>query len=482
MKKPLLILIILLAVFFALWNQATRRRWGIFEAYMCSETAKPFFKTARSPEGLLVTPGRRSALEFSFLMPKPAGVKRVLVIGESAAALLARPGKDTFADIFATRTGGRVEVINCGMGGYDSSRILPVFREALEYSPDLILLLSANNEVGPRIEACPNPAGFFRAGWRWLRAAFFSLGQAWRAGSAAEIERTYKARLGAMAALAADRGVPLLIFALPYNPAFPPAGPMPLEDAAFSDGFALLESGDHAGAARRLEEFLAARPGDAFGLYYLGLASRRAGDAARAKLFFERSVEADSLRDRTGAARNAAVREAARRGGACLADLEGELAGVRSPLADGVHWHQRYDKAAALAARRGLAACPAAAVFLPARAADATGALRRQEKATPARLRQEAGDMLNYAAAYLLFQPPIADFLNSRTLAQLEGACARDAIFIKEALASEPALAAALKNNIWVGDLRSGAGTLLPKLRSHAGRACGRPPLYGAGL
>ena len=90
--------------------------------------------------------------------------------------------------------------------------------------------------------------------------------------------------------------------------------------------------------------------------------------------------------------------------------------------------------------------------------------------------------MLNYAAAYLLFQPPIADFLNSRTLAQLEGACARDAIFIKEALASEPALAAALKNNIWVGDLRSGAGTLLPKLRSHAGRACGRPPLYGAGL
>ena len=479
MKKPLLILAVLLAVFFTVWNQATRRRWGLFEPYMCSETAKPFFRTIPSPEGAVARPNRQNALEFSFLMPKPAGVKRVLVIGESAAALLARPGKDTFADIFAARTGGRVEVINCGMGGYDSSRILPVFREALEYSPDLILLLSANNEVGPRIEACPNPAGFFRAGWRWLRAAFFSLGRGWRAGSAAEIESTYAARLDAMTALAAGRGVPLLIFALPYNPAYPPAGPMPLEDASFAAAFELLEGGDHAGAAARLEEFLAAQPGDAFGLYYLGLTAQRAGDAARAKEFYERAVEADPLRDRTGAARNAAVREAARRGGACLADLEGELAGVRSPLADGVHWHQRYDKAAALVALRGLAACPAAAGFLPARAA---GALRRREQATPARLRQEAGDMLNYAAAYLLFQPPITDFLNSRTLAQLEGACARDAGFIKEALTSEAALTAALKNNIWVGDLRSGAGALLPKLRSHAGRACGRRPLYGSGL
>lgn len=481
MKKPLLVLAALLAVFSAVWNLGARRRWGQFETYMCSETAKPFFKTAHSPAGPLVTPGRQNALAFSFLMPKPAGAKRIFVIGESAAALLARPGKDTFSGTLASLIGGHVEVINCGMGAYDSSRILDVFREALDYSPDLILLLSANNEVGPRIEACPNPAGFFRAGSRWLRAAFLSLGRGWRAGSAAETERTFAARLDTMASLAAGRGVPLLMFALPYNPSFPPAGLLPLESAAFAEGFALLEGGDPAGAAARLEEFLAGRPGDAAGLYYLGLAAQQAGDPARAKEFYERALEADPLRDRTGAARNAAVREAARRGGACLADFEGELAGVRSPLADGVHWHQRYDKAAALVALRSLAGCPAAAGFPPAPAAYAQGEGWRREKAGPDTLRQEAGAMLNYAAAYLLFQPGTGS-LNSRALSQLEGACARDAGFIKEALASEPALAAALKNNIWVGDLRSGAGALLPRLREHAGRACGRRPLYGTGL
>lgn len=483
MKKTLLVLAALLVVLFTVWNQATRRRWGHHETYMCSETAKPYFKTTPSPEGLLVTPGRQSALGFSFLMPKPEGVKRVLVIGESAAALLARPGKDAFAGIFASLTSGRVEVINCGMGGYDSSRILAVFQEALELSPDLILLLSANNEVGPRIEACPGAAGFFRAGGRWLRAALLSLGRGWRAGAAAEIERTYAARLDTMAALAAGRGVPLLIFALPYNQAFPPAGPMPMEDPAFAGGFTLLERGEYAGAAQRLEEFLAGRPDDAFGLYYLGLASQHAGDEGRARKFYERSVEVDPFRDRTGAARNAAVREAARRGGACLADLEAELAGVRSPLADAVHWHRRYDRAAALVALRSLSACPAAAGFLPVQPETAAAKSRQGQKtADRAELRQEAGDMLNYAAAYLLFQPPISDFLNSRTLYQLEGACARDAGFIKEALASEPALAAALKNNIWVGDLRAGAGALLPRLRAHAGRACGGRPLFGAGL
>lgn len=483
MKKTILITAALLAASCAAWNLYTRSRWGRFGTYMCSETARPFFTASPSAGGPLVTPGRPGAPAFSFRMPKPAGVKRVFVIGESAAGLLARPGRDSFSEVFSAAAGGRVEIVNCGMGAYDSSRILGVFSEALEYSPDLILLLSGNNEVGPRIEACPDAAGFFRAGRRWLRAAVLSFGRGWLGGLAEETARTHAARLERMASLAAGRGVPLLLFALPYNPAFPPTGPMPLEDAGFSAGFALLEGGDAAGAAERLEEFRARRPGDAFGLYYLGLAARRAGDEARARNYFERSAAADPFRDRTGAARNAVLRRTAARAGACLADLEAELAGIDSPLADGVHWHRRHDRTAALTALRGLAACPAAAGFLPARAASAAAAaLREPEPALPARSRQEAGDMLNYAAAYLLFPPPGTGYLNSRALYQLEGACARDAGFIKGALATEAALAAALKNNVWVGDLRSGAGGLLPRLRAHAGRACGGRRLFGAGL
>ncbi|HNT98790.1 MAG TPA: hypothetical protein PKK31_11045, partial [Elusimicrobiales bacterium] len=58
-------------------------------AELCEDLGKPFFSFSTLPAGgSAVTQGRRLGLPFSFLSPKPAGVYRVFVIGESAAALL----------------------------------------------------------------------------------------------------------------------------------------------------------------------------------------------------------------------------------------------------------------------------------------------------------------------------------------------------------------------------------------------------------
>jgi len=131
-----------------------------------------------------------------------------------------------------------------------------------------------------------------------------------------------------------------------------------------------------------------------------------------------------------------------------------------APLADGVHWHKRYDREAALEILRGLAACPAAQDLrlrgTPPPPEERSPAERREA------LREESRAMLNYAAAYLLFPAGEPPYLNSRALYQLEGACARDKEFIGAALASESSLAEALTDNMWVGELRAGAKTLLP--------------------
>ncbi|MDT8285607.1 MAG: hypothetical protein RQ748_00735 [Elusimicrobiales bacterium] len=76
------------------------------EDYHCRGAKKDFF-TAPGDDGL-VFPGRRGSIKFSFKMPKPSGLTRIFIAGESAAALM-----DSGEGFFEEQN----EVINCGMGG-----------------------------------------------------------------------------------------------------------------------------------------------------------------------------------------------------------------------------------------------------------------------------------------------------------------------------------------------------------------------------
>ncbi len=111
------------------------------EDYFCNEVKKPFFKEGgESEQGTLIVPGRSQGRDFSFIMPKPKGVKRIFIVGESVAGLM------YWQIPLVKKSIKNAEIINCGMGAYDSGRILDVFREAMDYAPDLMVLLSGNNE------------------------------------------------------------------------------------------------------------------------------------------------------------------------------------------------------------------------------------------------------------------------------------------------------------------------------------------------
>jgi len=98
--------------------------------YFCNEVKKPFFAEAAREKGRFI-PQRKEAQPDSFLMPKPAGTKRVFVVGESVAALLGSGnnlsgkltrGQKILKKLLGSAAGpdARIEIMNCGMGGYES--------------------------------------------------------------------------------------------------------------------------------------------------------------------------------------------------------------------------------------------------------------------------------------------------------------------------------------------------------------------------
>jgi hypothetical protein len=88
--------------------------------------------------------------------PKPAGVLRVAVVGDSYAEAFQVEQDKTFWSVLEKRLGDcpalagrRVEVINFGVSGYGTAQELLTLREKVwDYSPDLVLLaVTTNNDV-----------------------------------------------------------------------------------------------------------------------------------------------------------------------------------------------------------------------------------------------------------------------------------------------------------------------------------------------
>ncbi len=118
---------------------------------------RPLFRS--EGEVLRTAPARRKFFhDQSFLRKKPDGVCRILFLGGSATwgGELARPGEDGYPGLTAAllargRPGTRVESINCGGISYASYRLVGVLEECLAYEPDVIVVMSGNNEfIEPR--------------------------------------------------------------------------------------------------------------------------------------------------------------------------------------------------------------------------------------------------------------------------------------------------------------------------------------------
>lgn len=95
--------------------------------------------TATMPTPLLVSP------------QKPAATRRIVVLGESAAAGTPDPafGFARMLELMLQRQypGSRSEVVNAAMRGINSHIILPIARECAQLSPDVYVIYMGNNEV-----------------------------------------------------------------------------------------------------------------------------------------------------------------------------------------------------------------------------------------------------------------------------------------------------------------------------------------------
>jgi lysophospholipase L1-like esterase len=88
---------------------------------------------------------------------KPAGERRILVLGDSVAFGWGVDQGDTFSDRMEPRlkqlTGGAWQVINAGVNGYTSEQELEYLSiEGLRYSPDIVVLLYVGNDLAPVLD------------------------------------------------------------------------------------------------------------------------------------------------------------------------------------------------------------------------------------------------------------------------------------------------------------------------------------------
>ncbi|QDT12821.1 SGNH/GDSL hydrolase family protein [Stieleria marina] len=111
--------------------------------------SRVFRSMVRRPGMLETDPAKRvSFVRQRFQTPKPDGTFRIVALGGSSVNYLEpefRALEKKLTCDYANQF-DQIEIINCGGFAYGSHRLVIVFREMLEYSPDLLLLYTGHNE------------------------------------------------------------------------------------------------------------------------------------------------------------------------------------------------------------------------------------------------------------------------------------------------------------------------------------------------
>lgn len=126
--------------------------------------------------GVDVRTNSRGLRDREFSLEKPAGVTRILVLGDSMTFGWGAAQDDTYPKVLERllnekplpRMKPRVEVLNTGVGNYNTSQEVAYLRErGLEYQPDLVILGFFLNDGEPT----PRPT----EGWLARNSAFYVL-------------------------------------------------------------------------------------------------------------------------------------------------------------------------------------------------------------------------------------------------------------------------------------------------------------------
>jgi Flp pilus assembly protein TadD len=448
--------------------------------YYCKETKKPFF--AEAGEKGRFEAQRSQAYPESFVMPKPAGTKRVFIIGESVATLLG-PGKDLpgtkpageklldkLLGTGAPKDGQEIEIINCGMGGYESFRIYGVLKEILRYSPDLVVILSGNNDT--REESCPGlECDLRRRKFRLLEKYYSINGSAPEARKKA-LFKMHAGMLAKMAGAAKKAGVPALFCTLPAAvrdmppgqitavPDMPPGWSAPLEKPGFASGYRLFYAKKYAEALAEFKKGLAADPREPYFNFYAAKSLDRLGRDKEAASYYFNAINFDAVMSRSGRERNDLIRRTAAAEGACVADLEKLFLGLSAAglpgfteFTDAMHWNRPYTKSVWEEIFRAAGRCGIKGF------GEFTAGGPKQWTETS---RETALKRLAYAFAWLDEKT-----MNEASLAELSRIKADQPELLKKAGASPEQFRNLLPDNLWSAEKNKRVKELFPFFLAH---------------
>ncbi|MCA9133263.1 MAG: hypothetical protein KDA45_08910 [Planctomycetales bacterium] len=128
---------------------------------------RPLFTAQPNSGRLEISPERLQLFRpASFQVDKPAKTFRVFALGGSTTQGEPYSTETAFPEwmrlsLAAAAPGRRYEVINCGGISYASYRVLAILREVLQYSPDLIVVYTGQNEYLER----RSYEGYYQQSW-----------------------------------------------------------------------------------------------------------------------------------------------------------------------------------------------------------------------------------------------------------------------------------------------------------------------------
>lgn len=323
-----------------------------------------FFATQSAPDREMHRVSKRTRVTSQrFLVRKASTTRRIFVLGGSVAVPFANNRATRFKSMLSDALPGlKIEIIGAGVPAYDSYRVSLVHQEIMNYDPDLIIILSGNNEMyspvrlnlfayrGNRIL---RRLWTYRALQRRVRK-LLDRSPEWRPPEIARSRRLaeYENNIRSMVRSAKRRGVPTVLCTLPVNfRDYPPmVEPSIWDSEAFLSGWTAWEEGRPRAAAKGFAEFVKMRPEEASGHYRLAKAYEALGEDSAARRHYLRALALDATPGtRCTPQRNEILRAVARSEGAVLADVERAfiqaaprgLVGWRY-FKDGVHWHRGH--------------------------------------------------------------------------------------------------------------------------------------------
>lgn len=241
------------------------------QKYYYEAITEPFFIPDAARPGWYRSQ-REGGEKSSFPAVKAPGTFRVFVLGGSIAQLLAiKRGKGALDDALREALPSlKVEVLNCGMAGYDSYREALIEQEILDYEPDLIVFLTGHNEG---LGSAPVPIWIMHAQERLSRfGAFRALVKALhREGDNGPLkatrdydarDKTFAANLAQNIRHARERAVAVAVVVPPRNYREPVELRRMVYDAEFVPGWIRFVQGDAAGARALWKKALDAVPKD----------------------------------------------------------------------------------------------------------------------------------------------------------------------------------------------------------------------------